>query len=660
MARSDYFIINSQFKPFSYNEMLAPVQMANQEFYNVQEQLGQLDTQASVWEGLINKEVDPEAYDQYSAYSNALRDEANSLVQKGLTPASRRSLSRMRARYSSDIVPLEQAYSRRQALQDEQRKALLQNPSLIYDRDASTIRLKELMDNPTLQPRSISGALLTQQVAQQVAPLAKQIIDDIRQGGDKANEWKSILGDQYYEKVYRTGFDSADIQAAMMGQGPKVLVDSVQNAIRSSGVPEWNDEEALSRAYQYANQGLYSAIGQTDYKNLQNRNWDLNADLAKLRLKSSSENPSSTYPNPIQVAQVGSSPADLEKQQQITKGLELLSNLNEITDTNGNITLDFNIDEGKQKQIDTLQKDIQKLQETLDYQEKAGKDTFVTINDLSKKQKQLEDLGANADKIIGDAYKDYSYLFPDNPKKAIEVGLKLDYVNSQEQAQYNYVPIESKDNMNQFMSTISTLIQNSEGTPKLRKLEHDNKGKLSITEKTVSKEDALKLLNDDKLQKSYSYPQGEGGVVSLTSKDGTTEFYRVEGVPSIANTNNILKKTQDFLTNFKGSKNTVNKIADITNQDDLSVLYDKYSHPISDKVPNVRGTTITAPNGDIQKVVMIDTGQGIQVYNSSLYDFVYDSRRQYNNTLQNFVQSPHVRQFTEFQPAKYQRETIKY
>lgn len=658
MARSDYFIINSQFKPFSYNEMLAPVQMANQEFYNVQEQLGQLDTQASVWEGLINKEVDPEAYDQYSAYSNALRNEANSLIQKGLTPASRRSLSKMRARYSSDIVPLEQAYSRRQALQDEQRKALLQNPSLIYDRDASTIRLKELMDNPTLQPRSISGALLTQQVAQQVAPLAKQIIDDIRQGGDKANEWKSILGDQYYEKVYRTGFEPADIQAAMMGQGPKVLVDAVQNAVRSSGVPEWNDEEALSRAYQYANQGLYSAIGQTDYKNLQNRNWDLNADLTKIRLKASLENPSPTYPNPMQIAQVGSSPADLKRQQQITKGLELLPNLNEATDTNGNITLDFNIDEDKQKQIDTLRKEIDQLQNLTGFYPSS----FAANSQIILKQKQLKDLedSIGGTKVVADAARDYSYLFPDNPKKAVEVGLKLDYVNAQEQAQYNYVPIENKDNMDQFMGTISTLIQNSEGTPKLRKLEHDSKGKLSITEKTVSKEDALKLLNDDKLQKSYSYPQGEGGVVSFTSADGTTEFYRVEGVPSIANTNNILKKTQDFLTNFKGSKNTVNKMADITNQDDLNILYDKYSHPISDKIPNVRGTTVTAPNGDIQKVVMIDTGQGIQVYNSSLYDFVYDSRRQYNNTLQNLVQSPHVRQFTEFQPAEYQRETIKY
>lgn len=70
----------------------------------------------------------------------------------------------MKRRYSSEIVPIEQAYKRRQELVDEQRKLQAQDSTLLFDRPASTLSLDELISNPALSPQSYSGALLSKQV----------------------------------------------------------------------------------------------------------------------------------------------------------------------------------------------------------------------------------------------------------------------------------------------------------------------------------------------------------------------------------------------------------------------------------------------------------------------------------------------------------------
>lgn len=41
----------------------------------------------------------------------------------------------------------------------------------------------------------------------------------------------------------------------------KILTGLVEDAISSSGVKEWGDAATQERAYDYARQGLYNAIG---------------------------------------------------------------------------------------------------------------------------------------------------------------------------------------------------------------------------------------------------------------------------------------------------------------------------------------------------------------------------------------------------------------
>ena len=262
-------VINSQFKPFSYQEMLAPTLMATQAHQELENQYGELATKASVWDEMANEQTDPYAYKMYKTYSNDLEEQAGQLAREGLTPASRQNMLRMKQRYSSDIVPIEQAYQRRQELVDEQRKLLAQDNTLMFDKNASMLSLDDLIKNPQLTYQSYSGATLAKQVATAAQNLAKQMRENPR-------KWSSILHGQYFETMMRKGYTPEEIILASSNDpnAPKELRNIIEDAVSSSNIASWGDKDTLDRAYEYARQGLWNAVGETQYQIQSNKAYD--------------------------------------------------------------------------------------------------------------------------------------------------------------------------------------------------------------------------------------------------------------------------------------------------------------------------------------------------------------------------------------------------
>lgn len=286
------FVSNAKFRPFSYQEMLQPLQAYTQEYNTIQEGMGELGTKADVFERMANEQTDPQAYAIYKQYSNDLAKQAESLAKQGLTPASRQGLIDMKRRYSSEIVPIEQAYKRRQELIDEQRKLQAQDSTLLFDRPASTLSLDELIANPALSPQSYSGALLSKQVGTAAQNLAKEVRENPR-------KWRTILGNQYYETIMQKGFRPDEIMQAVQNnpEASPILQGIVEDAIGSSGIRNWNDENILNRAYDYARQGLWNAVGETQYQTLSNKAYDyaMQERLAQARKKGTKEDVQSPY-----------------------------------------------------------------------------------------------------------------------------------------------------------------------------------------------------------------------------------------------------------------------------------------------------------------------------------------------------------------------------
>lgn len=266
---ANYIVINSKFKPFSYAEMLQPVQMATLAHQEVENEYAELATKANVWDEMANEQTDPYAYKMYKTYSNDLEEQAGQLAREGLTPASRQNMLRMKQRYSSDIIPIEQAYKRRQELIDEQRKLLAQDNTLMFDRNASMLSLDDLIKSPQLTYQSYSGATLAKQVGTAAQNLSKEMRENPR-------KWRKILGNQYFETIMQKGYRPEEIIQVLQNDpnASSVLEGIVEDAVGSSNIASWGDANTLNRAYEYARQGLWNAVGETQYQIQSNKAYD--------------------------------------------------------------------------------------------------------------------------------------------------------------------------------------------------------------------------------------------------------------------------------------------------------------------------------------------------------------------------------------------------
>lgn len=279
-------VVNSTFKPFTYEDYIKPYEAYGKAYREVEDALSELDTKASVWEGMANKETDPEAYATYSKYAEDLRNQADILATKGLNGISRKLMLDMKKRYNSDIIPIENAYNTRKDLINKQRAALDKDGTMLFDFDASTLSLDDLIKNPTKMYKSYSGAVL----ASQVGTVAKTLADQLRSNPGK---WKEILGEQYYELIEQRGFRPEEIMEVINNKkgGSEVLRGIVEDAIASSGIKGWNNADVLERAYDFAKQGLWNAEGTEERKQVSNKGYDYTMQnwLAKEKEKREAE-----------------------------------------------------------------------------------------------------------------------------------------------------------------------------------------------------------------------------------------------------------------------------------------------------------------------------------------------------------------------------------
>lgn len=266
---AQYLTINSTFKPYTFEEMLKPLQMYGEEYTRQEAALNELQTKADMWKNIVNETNDPKAYKMYESYMQGIEDITNSLME-GLSPATRKGVLDMTKRYASDIVPIEQAYTRRQELIDEQRKALANDDSLLFSTDASMLSLDTLIDNPATSYTSASRNKAHKALAED----AKALQDAIRNNPDK---WRSILGNQYYERVSTYGFTEQEVYDAIMGNpnANPILTNLLDQHMSKFNAFD-NAQKAL--AYRSVAPALYNAIGKQNIDRVQNQGWQLELD----------------------------------------------------------------------------------------------------------------------------------------------------------------------------------------------------------------------------------------------------------------------------------------------------------------------------------------------------------------------------------------------
>ena len=252
-------VIDSKFRPFSYDELIKPLVQYKEAYDKVEADYSNLAAQTEQWKDIANQTQSPEAYAMYSKYANDLNNIVDDF-SKGMTLQNRSQLLAMKRRYASDIKPIENAANRRRELADEQRRIDAQDPTRLWQRRASDMSLDEFIHNPSADyGKGISGATLTAQVAAGASALAKQFRDN-------PERMRKLVGGDYYEYVKQRGFSSQAVLAAIMNNpdASPVLTNLVESTMDATGVKDWGSKSTIEQAYNYARQGLWNAVGQDE------------------------------------------------------------------------------------------------------------------------------------------------------------------------------------------------------------------------------------------------------------------------------------------------------------------------------------------------------------------------------------------------------------
>ena len=263
-------VIGSKFQPFSFERYLQPLQIYGQAYKEQEDALADLATKAATVESMANEQTDPESYAAYQSYANALKAQANSLATEGLTPTSRRAMLDMRKRYAQEVVPIQDAYNRRKEQAKMQADILAKDPTHLFGRMASTTSLDDYRNNKNLDLtlENYSGALLTQQVANEAAALSKAARND----PSVRTQLRHLLGFNY-ETIRQNGFSPEAVQEAILRSpnASPILTGIVDRVMEGSGIADWNyispeeKQRVWNKAVATASQGLWSAVGQTQY-----------------------------------------------------------------------------------------------------------------------------------------------------------------------------------------------------------------------------------------------------------------------------------------------------------------------------------------------------------------------------------------------------------
>ena len=268
MANFNLVVNTSNFKPFTYEEMVRPLLLYKQEEEARQQAYLDLQEKASTLEDLAASEKDAEAYGAYTAYKNRLREVADEMAKNGLTRQNNQVFN-LRKSYINDIKPLNDLLEKRNKLVEEQR-ANNKDGTNIYSIDYGNMSLAEMKRNPTQTYNTLNGNVIRAMSAEIFAPLAKQILE--------SPEYTSIsgkVGKQYFQERIQRGYTLDQIINELQGtEAGSKLAQVKQNILSSLGMDKKGFSTAKqAQVEQFVNMGAMAALGETEYGNLNDKSY---------------------------------------------------------------------------------------------------------------------------------------------------------------------------------------------------------------------------------------------------------------------------------------------------------------------------------------------------------------------------------------------------
>lgn len=213
-----YITSGSRFKPYTFAEMLQPVQIYTEAYNQVEDELANLDVLAGDVAGKLTNPADKELSDKALAFQTELTNAMNDLYSKGLNPTTRKQLAGLKARYTKELNPINEAYKAYQEDQKYLTKLAVEHPEILIEGAGQSV--SDYMGGVAPQMRSVNA----DDLMNQAMAIAKT------QAGRTYREsnWTSTAGGRFLEKTVETGLNDVDFNNALaIVQNPNLTAEDL-------------------------------------------------------------------------------------------------------------------------------------------------------------------------------------------------------------------------------------------------------------------------------------------------------------------------------------------------------------------------------------------------------------------------------------------------
>ena len=242
------YVIDSSFKPYSFQEMLAPIAMYKDEYEKVEDAYLNLSQKADKFKYLADSlDPDSKAADIYNGYANELKAQAEDLAKNGLSINNRRALTGLKRRYQGEIGLLDEAKTMLDKELELRRQLGAKDPTLLYADE--NLNIDKYLGNNRPNLYSVSGSDLFNKGAL----LGKNVSSRMYKEGDAG----STLGGYYRQWVSKQGVGPNEIAGFINSDAVQREVDKI---LQAEGVEDNLSDANYARARQQVLNGIYNGI----------------------------------------------------------------------------------------------------------------------------------------------------------------------------------------------------------------------------------------------------------------------------------------------------------------------------------------------------------------------------------------------------------------
>lgn len=266
-----YTLNNTVFQPLDYDEMVAPLIRYKQNYDEQANALSEMQARAEAQRKIAEAERDRDdgyTYNMWSNYQNDLQRLADDIGNNGISNRTVPSMLNMKKRYSSEILPIEQANARREAMKELE----LKNPDSIFQKMSSELTLRDFIQHPELNYQFEKKS--------DIYNRAKDAASAIRESfnTDRSTDYLKKNLPFLYEAARQSGASVQDILDVMDGKASTKTAQLV-NALamdlyNGTNVSKWSDDpldpdneykEQKNMALDLIRSGIHHALGKRTF-----------------------------------------------------------------------------------------------------------------------------------------------------------------------------------------------------------------------------------------------------------------------------------------------------------------------------------------------------------------------------------------------------------